>query len=333
MKNMPAATRVNVGEVSLSVHMAGPHPKETDKPTIVFMHGFPEIAYSWRFQIPAFAAAGYPVLAPDMRGYGASDAPEGVEHYTMEKLTGDMAGLLDHFGLEKAVFIAHDWGALVMWQLPFYQPDRILGLAALNIPLIPPYPVDPIEMMRHRFGEDMYIVRFQEADAPEAILEADRVETFKFFMRKAKDGASAETKIPLDKAARSLDLLGLLQSGEENWGGVQLITDEDAQIYADAYAKNGFTGGINYYRNMTANWHDQKKFWDAEGRLPIVEVPCLIMPGELDRACPPIVSDAMAPLCANFERIDLAGIGHWSQQEAPDLVNGHLMDWLKRHGW
>jgi pimeloyl-ACP methyl ester carboxylesterase len=333
MRKMPPPEKVPTNGIELSVHRAGPDPRTAERPALVFLHGFPEIAYSWRKQIPYFAECGFPVLAPDQRGFGGSDAPQAVEDYSMEKLTGDIAGLLDHYEIDKAVFIAHDWGALVMWQLPFYQPDRILGLAGLNIPLIPPYPMDPIELLRMRFGEDMYIVRFQEKDAPEKILEANPADTFRFFMRRPSESARKGPAVPFDKAARSLDLLGLLQAGEDHWGGEQLISEESVDVYAGAYAKNGFRGGVNWYRNMTANWQDQKKFLDKDGKLPLVEVPCLVMPGELDRACPPVVSDTMPPLCKEFERIDLHGVGHWSQQEAPEEVNANLMGWLDRHGW
>lgn len=336
MRKMPTPEKVETNGVTLSVHRAGPHPKDADRPALVFLHGFPEIAYSWRKQIPYFAEAGFPVIAPDQRGFGGSDAPPDVEEYGMGQLTGDVVGLLDHYGIDKAVFIAHDWGALVMWQMPFYHPDRILGLAGLNIPLIPPYPIDPIELLRKRFGDDMYIVRFQESDAPEKILEANSKDTFRFFMRRPSPQKAGQTKsptVPFDKASKSLDLLGLLQAGEEHWGGEQLISEESVEAYASAYAKNGFRGGVNWYRNMTANWQEQKQFWDAEGKLPLVEAPCLIMPGELDRACPPIVSDSMPSLCKEFERIDLHGVGHWSQQEAPEEVNANLMGWLERHGW
>jgi pimeloyl-ACP methyl ester carboxylesterase len=115
----PRPRRISLGEVALDVHEAGP----AGGVPIVLLHGFPEIAYSWRAQLPALAGAGRWVLAPDQRGYGGSDAPEAVEAYRMEALTGDMLRLLDVVGAERAIWVGHDWGGLVAWELARRHPD------------------------------------------------------------------------------------------------------------------------------------------------------------------------------------------------------------------
>ncbi|WP_417449746.1 alpha/beta fold hydrolase [Kordiimonas sp.] len=328
MTDWPAPEMVPTNGVTLGVYRMGPPPEASEKPPVFFLHGFPEIAYSWRAQMTAFAEAGHSVFAPDQRGYGVSDAPDGVAEYTMQKLTDDLRGLLDHYGIEKAVFVGHDWGAIVLWQLPFYMPDRVLGCAGLNVPLLPHYPMDPIAMFRMRFGDDMYIVRFQEEGACEPILERDLMQTFKFFLRKPNRGKVQKSDVPFEE--KSLDLLGLLEKGEDAWGGEQLLSDEETAVYAKAYAKNGLTGPIHWYRNFTANWQDQKRFLEG-GRLPHVNMPCLMITADLDRACPPAIAEPMADMCAPYERIDLKGCGHWSQQERADDVNAAIMDWVQRH--
>jgi len=320
---------VTAGGFDLAVYRAGPDAGSTGKPPVVLMHGFPEVAYSWRAQMKALGQAGYPVFAPDMPGFGASSAPKGQANYTMEKLTAAMAGMLDHYGIDKAVFVAHDWGALVMWQLPFYQGDRVLGLAGLNVPLLPHYPMDPLEMFRARFGDKMYIVRFQTEGACEPILEADMAATFRYFLRRPDENTARPTDIPF--AEKSLDLIGHLEKGESAWGGSPLMSDADIQVYVDAYARNGFTAPLHYYRNMSANWQDQKRFLDGEGKLPKVTVPCLMITAELDRACPPEIAVAMPELCETYEQLDLMGCGHWSQQERPGEVSEALLDWMGRH--
>ncbi|MFC4347507.1 alpha/beta fold hydrolase [Kordiimonas lipolytica] len=329
MRAMGTPDIITAGGFDLAVYRAGPDVAEADKPPVVLMHGFPEIAYSWRAQMGALAAAGYPVFAPDMPGFGASSAPKGRENYTMEKLTAAMAGMLDHYGIERAVFVSHDWGALVMWQLPFYQGERVLGLAGLNVPLLPHYPMDPMDMFRARFGDKMYIVRFQTEGACEPLLERDMAATFRYFLRKPDENTARPTDIPF--AEKSLDLIGHLEKGESAWGGSPLMSDADIQVYVDAYAKNGFTAPLNYYRNMSANWQDQKRFLDGEGNLPKVTVPCLMITAELDRACPPEIAVAMPDMVDDYEQIDLMGCGHWSQQERPDEVNEALLDWMGRH--
>ncbi|TNE62663.1 MAG: alpha/beta hydrolase [Alphaproteobacteria bacterium] len=328
MAAFPVAEMVKTNGVRLAVYRAGPDMSETDKPAVFFLHGFPEIAYSWRAQLKALGDAGYPVFAYDARGYGASDAPKGRENYTIAKLAGDAAGLLDHYGLRDAVFVGHDWGAITLWNLPFYLKGRVLGCAGLNVPLLPHYPMDPIAMFRARFGDKMYIVRFQEEGACEPVLERDLMQTFRFFLRKPNKGKPVKEDVPFEQ--KSLDLISLLEAGEDRWGGEQLMPDDEIAIYARAYAKNGFTGPLHWYRNFTSNWQDQKRFL-KDGKLPFVELPCLMITADLDRACPPRIADGMEKLCGPYERIDLKGCGHWSQQERAADVNRALLAWLRQH--
>lgn len=327
MTDWPTPEMVPTNGVNIGVYRMGPEVGQSSKPPIVFLHGFPEIAYSWRSQMTAFANAGHPVFAPDQRGYGVSDAPQGVAEYTMQKLTDDLKGLLDHYGIDRAVFVGHDWGAIVLWSLPFYMPERLLGCAGLNVPLLPHYPMDPIDMFRARFGEDMYIVRFQTEGACEPILERDLMQTFRFFLRKPNKGKPTKSDVPFEE--KSLDLLGLLEKGPEAWGGEQLLSDDETAVYAQAYEKNGFTGPLHWYRNFTTNWRDQRRFL-VDGKLPRLTLPCLMITADLDRACPPAIAEPMAYMCENYTRIDLKACGHWSQQERASDVNAAIRDWVAK---
>ena len=131
-------------------------------PVILLAHGFPELAYSWRHQIPVLAQAGYHVLAPDQRGYGGSDRPEAVEDYDIHALTGDLIGLLDVVGAQQAIFVGHDWGAMVVWQAALLHPGRVRAVAGLSVPPIPRARSRPTERWRQKFGDDFYMLRFQE---------------------------------------------------------------------------------------------------------------------------------------------------------------------------
>lgn len=326
MIDFNAPEYVDTNNVTLPVYKAGPEPADTSKPAVFFLHGFPELAYSWRAQMEALASEGYPVFAPDQRGFGRASKPRGKDNYTMARLTGDLTGLLDHYGLKDAIFVGHDWGALVLWSLPFYCGHRVKGYAGLNIPLGKHYPVDPISMMRAKLGEEMYIVRFQEEGACEPILEADVRQTFRFFMRKPSAVSSAKPSVAF--AEEKLDLMALLQRGEQAWGGDLLLRDEELQIYIDAYTEGGFTAPLHWYRNMAENWEAQKAFL-VDGVLPKVEKPCLMITADMDRACPPSLADGMEELCTPYERISLKGCGHWSQQEKPNEVNAALLSWLE----
>src|SRR5437762_8714396 len=135
----------------------------SDGPLVVLCHGFPELWYSWRHQLPALAKAGYRVLAPDQRGYGRTDAPDEIEAYDIEHLTGDLTGLLDALGVERAVFIGHDWGAIVVWGLSLLAPERVRAVTGLSVPFAPRPPIPPTQLFRAMFGERfLYILYFQD---------------------------------------------------------------------------------------------------------------------------------------------------------------------------
>ena len=177
MTQMPLLQFADVNGIRMGFYEAGP---KTDATPIVLCHGWPEIAYSWRHQIHALSEAGLRVIAPDQRGYGATDRPEAVEAYDLEHLTGDLVDLLDHLGIEKAIFVGHDWGGFVVWQMPLRHLARVAGVVGINTPHTPRAPIDPIAIFRKRFGESMYIVQFQdparEPDRPDRsnLMTSDR---------------------------------------------------------------------------------------------------------------------------------------------------------------
>ena len=152
---------------------------------VVFSHGFPELAYSWRNQLPALAEAGYRAIAPDQRGYGLTTRPDEIELYSLEHLCGDLVGLLDALEIDKAVFVGHDWGGGVVWRMPLLHPDRVAGIVGVNTPFgRPPGPTPPIEGLRRFRGDNNYVVAFQEPGVADKILAAN---TEKAFPELAKD--------------------------------------------------------------------------------------------------------------------------------------------------
>lgn len=150
----PTERLVDTNGVRLRVVEAG----EPGAPVVILAHGFPELAYSWRHQIPALADAGYHVLAPDQRGYGGSSRPEAIEAYDIHRLTADLVGLLDDVGAERAVWVGHDWGAVVVWNAPLLHADRVAAVAALSVPALPRAQVPPTQAFRSRFGENFFYI-------------------------------------------------------------------------------------------------------------------------------------------------------------------------------
>jgi len=309
-----------VNGVRLAVHAAG--TGSPGRPPIILCHGFPEIAFSWRHQLGALAGAGYRVLAPDQRGYGWSDAPRGVEHYTIEALGGDLLALLDREGADKAVFVGHDWGGLIVWDLARRKPERVAGVIALNTPHLPRAPADPIALMRARLGEDNYIVAFQEPEAPEAAMEADLEKTLRFFYRRGALPPEASADRPGGR--RSFAFLKALAAFNSEGRSDQSLSEAELAVYLTAFRRSGLHGPVNWYRNWTGNWARSAHLPDR------IERPCLMLTAEHDVVLPPSMAEGMPSLIADLETVLIRGSGHWTQQEQPEAVNRAMLDWLGR---
>lgn len=300
---------VDLPELTLTVSTNG------EGPAVVLLHGFPEIAYSWRHQIPALAEAGYRVIAPDQRGYGWSDQPEGTEAYAMTELVGDVIGLLDHEGIDDAVIVGHDWGALIAPWVGLFRPDRVRGLALLSVPYVPRGDRSVLDHIRETNpdGEFAYMLAFQEPGIEE-VFEADPIETLRR-MHWTLCGARPDDWKPGD--ALPAGLPPYLSQGEfEN--------------YYRAFTRSGFANPINYYRNLQQNFDAARPWKNAKLTMPVI-----FIAGDRDFVA--TTSDgalgssvaSMNDWCDDVRGIHLIdGAGHWVQQEAPDQVNALLIDFL-----
>jgi pimeloyl-ACP methyl ester carboxylesterase len=278
-----------------------------DGQPVVLLHGFPELAYSWRFQIDALAEAGYHALAPDMRGFGRSPAPDEIEAYDILELCGDVARLLDNAGAERAAIVGHDWGATVAWHFALIHPDRTACVAGLSVPLVPNPPAPPLAIMREHLGEDFYIVWMQEPGVAEAALERDIRRTL--LTPRVWNAAWAADE-------------------DEDPRVPPFMTDEDVAFYVSEYERTGFRGGLNWYRNMDRNWELTKRFNDRK-----VEMPALFMAGTRDSTMKWMSPDVMNGRVIDL-RVELVeGAGHWLQQQRPDEVNRALLALLRDAGW
>lgn len=325
MESLPSARRIRLpdriastGEreagITLSVQETG------QGPAVVLCHGFPELAYSWRHQIRALAAAGFRVIAPDQRGYGGSDAPEPVEAYGIDHLTGDLAGLLDALEIERAVFVGHDWGGFIAWAMPVMHPDRTVGVIGVNTPYVP-FPTT--ETLRKAFTEDerLYILWFQQPGVAEGVLDRDpRLVFEKLMCRGAPIRGSMIQAGRMGADANPFRRLETMKAA-----GPPLLSEEEIELYTQAYARRGFRGGINWYRNVDRN---RARFPDVSTR-PIA-LPSLMITAEWDAALPPDMAKHMPGLCSDLEMHMIAGCGHWTQQEKPEELNRLMIDWLTR---
>ncbi|MEM6706178.1 MAG: alpha/beta hydrolase [Acidobacteriota bacterium] len=313
---LPTPTMIDTNGVSLAVYDQG------EGTPIVFCHGFPELAYSWRHQIQAVSEAGYRAIAPDQRGYGLSDRPEGFENYTLGHLCADLDGVLDALEIEKAVFCGHDWGGGVVWMMPRVFPERVAGVVGVNTPAMHPMVQrEPNPLIVQ--SENYYVATFQPPGVADEKLAADVRRSFEMMLR--KDGIwdrEAFAALPEDSAERQVDLLRMLEEG--NFAGELLLTEDELAVFVDTYEATGFTGGLNWYRAAAQTPPNlQVEDWN-------IDVPCLYIGAEDDVILPPESADGMDTYIADLETYTVADCGHWTQQEKPEEVNRVLIDWLGR---
>ncbi len=329
MPDMPTPRRIELppqqhearteAPITLSVHEAG------SGPAVVLSHGFPELAYSWRHQIAPLAHAGYRVIVPDQRGYGASDAPEGIETYDIDHLTGDLVGLLDALDVERAVFVGHDWGGFVCWAMPMLHPDRTAGVIGVNTPYTPRTPMPPTEMMKMLVGGDlekMYVLWFQEPGVAEGVLDTRAALVFDKLLRTPIDPVQAAARM---MESGSLDMNPFRRLEEIETMGEPLVPAEEIAVYVDAFERSGFRGGVSWYRNFDRNWERHPEIGVEK-----IDVPTLMVTAEWDAALPPTMAAGMPALCKDLEVKQIAECGHWTMQEKPDELNALLVDWLQR---
>jgi pimeloyl-ACP methyl ester carboxylesterase len=315
---MPPATTRTVRTNGIRMALT----EQGEGPPVVLCHGFPELAYSWRHQLPTLAAAGFRAIAPDQRGYGGTDRPAAVTDYDIHHLTGDLVGLLDALGLERAVFAGHDWGGNVAWMMPLLHPARTAGVIGVNTPYFPRPAAPPITLMRAIWGENYYMVHFQKPGEADGRLARDVPRVFRQLMRSG---------VPLHELAASWrkpdgttkNMVEAIEGGE--LPGRPLLSEEELGVYVGAFTATGFTGAINWYRNMDRNWETTPELDGAR-----INVPALMITAEHDPVLRPALVEPMRPLVPDLEVVMIPGCGHWTQQEQPDELNRILIDWLTR---
>jgi pimeloyl-ACP methyl ester carboxylesterase len=312
MIEMPPRQMIESNGITLALYEAGaPGPL----PSLIFCHGFPELAFSWRHQLKGLAAKGFHVLAVDMRGYGWSDCPTAVEAYDMANLTADLVGVMDAKKIARAVFVGHDWGGLVVWQMPLRYPARVAGVIGVNTPYTKRPPIDPIELYRKRFGEDFYIVQFNASDASDRALGADVKKTMQATYRHPE----AET----GDGRAGLSMIDRINAYDPNTDKLQLLSEAELAVYVEAFTRTGFTPGINWYRNFSRNWTNEPDVADH------VSQPSLMIMAAKDRVLPPAAADGMEKYVPNLTRYLVEDSGHHTQQEQPEEVNRVIAQWMR----
>jgi pimeloyl-ACP methyl ester carboxylesterase len=293
-------------------------------PLVIMAHGWPESWYSWRHQIKAVAEAGYRVVAPDMRGYGATDAPPAVEDYDIVTLAADMVGIVDAYGEDKAIIMGHDWGSIVAWNTVLLHPDRFSALVAMSVPYSGRAPESPLISWQNTYGDNFYYILYhQEPGVAEAEYDADP-EGLLSRLYLSPDSP----RHPPQVTDRHRSAGGWIPRMGAPVGLPDWLTRDDLDYFVKQFQAAGFRGGVNYYRNFHRNWEITPQLADAR-----VTVPTLFIAGENDV----VIAGASQPrLEGAMRRVvdDLRGVillpqaGHWIQQELPEQTNAAVLDFL-----
>jgi pimeloyl-ACP methyl ester carboxylesterase len=306
---------VELDDVELEVTEAG------DGPLVILLHGFPELAYSWRHQIPALADAGYRVVAPNQRGYGNSSRPAEIDAYNIANLSDDVIGLVDHYDEDSAVVVGHDWGAPVAWTTAQRFPDRVRAVAGLSVPPAPRASRRPTDAMRAAYGDNFfYVLYFQQPGVADAELMADVRYSLRAFIWTICGDAPDGTYRPQDKRGTLLGMCGEPPDPMPAW-----LSREDLDVYAAAFEQSTFTGGLNWYRNSDRNWELSEAWADRA-----IEQPALFIGGERDPVLRFTSLDGLDTLVPGLRgRHVLPGAGHWTQQERPEEVTSLLLQFVE----
>jgi pimeloyl-ACP methyl ester carboxylesterase len=305
----PTERFIDTNGVRLRVLEAG----ERGAPLIVLLHGFPELACTWRHQVPALAQAGYHVLAPDQRGYGGSTKPHDVDAYTVVELSADVVGLLDDVGADRAVLVGHDFGGVVAWGAPLLHPDRFAGVVGISFPPVPRPRVPTTSAFRRIFGDDFfYILYFQEQGPADAELSRDPATTMRRIMA------------PLDPAAevRAPDE-GFLARIPEPGHIPPWLTQDEFDHYVAEFSEHGFTGPLNWYRCFDRNWE-----LTADPAAPTITAPALFIGGSADPTLAYTPRDRVRELVTGDYREVMIDGGHWLPEERPAEVTKALLEFV-----
>lgn len=312
--------RVRNGDVGLHVVVAG--PADSDLPPILCVHGWPELAHSWRHQLAHFARLGRRIAALDVRGYGNSDKPHAIADYRLSVICADIAAIIDALG-GRAVLVGHDWGAPIVWNTALRHPEKVAAVAGLSVPYMPMGDVSFLDLARQLYRDRFfYQLYFQEEGRVEAELAADPKALHKIYFGLSAAGTDLDFLMNKPPSAGLLDGLAAPETLPD-W-----MSEADMAVFVEAFRTGGWRGPINRYRAQDLDFAERAP---VKGRT--ISQPACFIAGEADvvRHFVPGVDLYADPgaFCTDYRGTTLIpGVGHWVQQEAPAAVNAALEAFL-----
>ena len=293
-------------------------------PVVLFCHGWPESWYSWRHQMLALASSGYRCIAPDMRGYGGTDAPRDIEHYSILDLVGDMTALLRELAVGDAVVVGHDWGAPVAWHCALLRPDMFRAVVGMSVPWALRGKIDLLSALEKQGVSRFYMQYFQTPGAAEAEFEQDVRNSLRLiYFTLSGDQPEHEQGFAVLPATG-----GFLTNKQAPSNPPEWLSKNDLDWFVNEFGRTGFRGGLNWYRNLTQNWRLTAP-WQGQ---PIRQ-PSMFIAGSRDGVlkfpASKIQIDLFPKSLPGIRGVHiLEGAGHWIQQERASKVNQLLLDFL-----
>ena len=294
-------------------------------PAILFIHGWPESWFSWRHQLTGLAKAGYRVIAPDMRGYGDTDAPPNASDYSVDILARDVVGILDALEIDQATLVGHDWGAMVVWNTALFHPQRFNGVIGMSVPYVPRSDRPPLEIWRETMGDNFFYINYHNEEGGVAEAESDSDPAAMITALFTSPDTPREAPAIVDPKRSAGGFIGRLGTPKEIPGW---ITQEELDYYINEFTRSGFRGGVNYYRNFDTNW---KLTEDVD---PVLKIPSAFIAGAADMviggADEAGLRGMMGPQMSDLREITLIDkMGHWVQQEAPEETNAAVQRFIE----
>lgn len=297
-------------------------------PLVVLVHGFPELWYSWRHVLPALAAAGYHVVAPDMRGYGQTEAPTDITDYSQLQAAGDIVGLVHALGYEQAVIAGHDVGASTAANCAILRPDMFRAVVQLSVPYSARAQgaLKPSEANRRRSppGSQFYVTYYQAPGVAEKVLDADPKRTLRMWLYSSSGGTRPEHKARYTFGLNETALDGRTEPERlPSW-----LTPEDLDYYAQEFSRTGFRGALNWYRAQDVFWEDTaflvgRKLFQPTLFIGGADDPWIAQVGQtavenLEKSVPNL-----------WKKVLLPGVGHSIEQEAPTEIVRLFIEFLR----
>jgi pimeloyl-ACP methyl ester carboxylesterase len=296
-------------------------------PLVLMCHGWPELWYSWRHQLTALAGAGFRAVAPDMRGFGRTSAPDDVAAYSILHNVGDMVALTQALGEKHAVIVGHDWGAPVAWHAALMRPDVFPAVAGLSVPHRRRGSSAPLETLKQAGKSDYYWIYFQQPGVAEAEFERDPRAAIRRILYFGSGDTPREHKMSFYVDRQK----GFLGPSIDPVALPPWLTETDIDVFATEYARTGFRGGLNWYRNIDRNWALTAPWHGAT-----IRQPALFIAGTRDAVITGSIGqrglDELESVVPNLaKKILIDGAGHWIQQERPTEVTAALIEFAQAH--